>query len=60
MIRARSIEYLSNFQLRGYLPLKYISPFYYFVNFETWKQSFINDVDGNGRLLFKKLYIKAV
>lgn len=35
------------------------SPYFFQQNFATWKESFADDVDGEGRVLFKELYAKA-
>lgn len=34
-------------------------PYFYQVSFENWKESFENDMDGEGRPLFRKLYTKV-
>lgn len=35
------------------------APYFFAADFETWKESFVNDVDGEGRRLFKSLQGKA-
>lgn len=35
------------------------SPYFFPQSFAAWKESFVNDVDGEGRTLFKKLTVKA-
>ena len=40
--------------------LSFQTPYYYEVDFDTWKKSFEEDIDGEGRVLFKKLNVKAV
>lgn len=40
--------------------LKFESPYFFHVDFETWKESFANDIDGEGRTLFKDLAVKAI
>ncbi len=35
------------------------SPYFFPVEFESWKKSFENDIDGEGRLLFQELHEKA-
>ena len=35
------------------------SPCFFTANFESWKESFENDIDGEGRVLFQKLHGKA-
>lgn len=42
-------HYLANFR----------SPYFFSVGFFEWKESFVNDVDGEGRPLFKELCVKA-
>ena len=36
------------------------TPYFFSVDFETWKKSFTDDIDGEGRVLFKELDVKAV
>lgn len=36
------------------------TPYFFKVDFEIWKKSFENDIDGEGRALFKELNVKAV
>lgn len=36
------------------------TPFVFYPDFESWKRSFENDIDGEGRALFRDLYGKAV
>ena len=40
--------------------LGFWTPYFYKVDFENWKNSFENDSDGEGRVLFKELCVKAV
>lgn len=40
--------------------LTFQTPYFYNVSFEDWKKSFENDTDGEGRVLFKELFVKAV
>ncbi len=40
--------------------LGFQTPYFYDVDFESWKKSFNEDIDGEGRLLFSKLDTKAV
>lgn len=42
------------------LHLSFETPYFFKVSFEDWKTSFLNDIDGEGRKLFKELYLKAV
>ena len=34
-------------------------PYFFSVDFDIWKKSFIEDFDGEGRILFKELFVKA-
>ena len=40
--------------------LSFATPYFYNVDFESWKNSFENDIDGESRVLFKELTVKAV
>ncbi len=40
--------------------LSFQTPYFFEVDFESWKKSFTDDVDGEGRTLFKELNVKAV
>ena len=40
--------------------LGFQTPYFFSVSFEEWKKSFENDTDGEGRVLFKELCVKAV
>ena len=40
--------------------LSFETPYFFNVDFEDWKQSFEADIDGEGRVLFKELFVKAV
>ena len=40
--------------------LSFKTPYFHKVDFEIWQNSFENDIDGNGRVLFKELTLKAV
>lgn len=40
--------------------LRFQTPYYFEVDFEIWKKSFTDDIDGEGRVLFKELLVKAV
>lgn len=40
--------------------LSFQTPYFFNVDFEIWKNSFENDIDGEGRALFKELDVKAV
>lgn len=51
-----------NFDLRDIYEfhISFKTPYFFDVNFEEWKNSFEADIDGEGRVLFDKLYVKAV
>ena len=40
--------------------LSFETPYFFNVDFEVWKKSFESDIDGEGRVLFKELDVKAV
>ena len=40
--------------------LNFETPYFFNVDFENWKKSFTDDIDGEGRRLFKELNVKAV
>lgn len=40
--------------------LSFKTPYFFDVDFEDWKKSFEDDIDGEGRKLFKELFVKAV
>ena len=40
--------------------LSFKTPYFFDVEFEDWKKSFADDIDGEGRKLFKELFVKAV
>ncbi len=40
--------------------LSFQAPYFYKVDFDTFKESFENDIDGEGRILFIELSVKAV
>lgn len=40
--------------------LSFKTPYFFDVDFEAWKKSFEEDIDGEGRKLFKGLFVKAV
>lgn len=40
--------------------MSFQTPYFFNVDFENWKKSFENDIDGEGRILFKELNVKAV
>lgn len=56
MIRLAEIQDLK--QIYHY-QLQFSSPYFFSVDYDTWKKSFINDVDGDGRTLFKEFCVKG-
>ena len=40
--------------------LSFQTPYFFYVDFEDWKKSFENDIDGEGRALFKNLTVKVL
>lgn len=40
--------------------LSFQSPYFFNVDFEIWKNSYENDIDGEGRVLFKELHTKTI
>ncbi len=40
--------------------LSFETPYFFEVSFERWEKSFTDDIDGQGRTLFKELCVKAV
>lgn len=40
--------------------MSFITPFFFKSSFSKWKESFLNDIDGEGRILFKELIVKGV
>lgn len=56
MIKLREVEHLE--QIYHY-QIGFYSPCFFSTDFHTWKRSFMDDVDGEGRRLFKKLVVKA-
>ncbi len=49
-----NLKDIYNFQL------SFETPFYFATTFEAWQKSFTDDIDGEGRSLFKELFAKAV
>lgn len=56
------LQIASNFNLKDIynFQLSFQTPYFFDVDFEAWKNSFENDIDGEGRTLFKELNVKAV
>lgn len=51
---ANNLEQIYNYQR------SFSAPYFFSVDFNTWKKSFEEDIDGEGRTLFKELWVKAV
>lgn len=51
---------ISNLEQIYQYQMKFQTPYFFSVDYESWKTSFICDVDGEGRNLFKELYVRAV
>lgn len=56
------LKITDNFDLKDIydFQLSFQSPYFFNTNFENWKKSFESDIDGEGRILFKELNVKAV
>lgn len=39
--------------------MRFPAPYFFSTDYDTWKNSFLNDVDGTGRTLFKELFVKT-
>lgn len=48
-----NLEQIYNYQM------SYNCPYFFDMDFNAWKRSFEEDVDGEGRTLFKELFVKA-
>ena len=53
IIDAKNLEHIFNYQM------SFLTPYFYSTDYNTWRISFINDVDGEGRALFRELFVKA-
>lgn len=53
IIAVEDLEEIYNYQMT------FSSPFFLTKDYQAWKESFTEDVDGEGRTLFKKLFVKA-
>lgn len=56
MIRLAEIQDLK--QIYHY-QLQFSSPYFFSVDYGTWEESFLRDVDGEGRILFQELCVKG-
>lgn len=56
------LKITDNFNLNAIydFQLSFETPYFFNVDFEVWKKSFESDIDGEGRVLFKELAVKAV
>lgn len=50
---AEDLEQIYRFQMQFH------TPYFFSVDYPIWKESFMNDADGNGNVLFKELTVKA-
>lgn len=50
---AKNLTQIYNYQMN------FSVPYFFSVDFDTWKKSFMEDIDGEGRTLFKELWVKA-
>lgn len=39
--------------------MRFASPYFFSVDYASWEKSFTNDIDGEGRTLFKELFVKG-
>ncbi|MBQ4069564.1 MAG: GNAT family N-acetyltransferase [Lachnospiraceae bacterium] len=53
IIETENLEKIYNYQI------KFNAPFFISKDFALWRKSFEEDVDGEGRVLFKELFVKA-
>ena len=53
VVETENLEQVYRYQLQ------LSSPYFFSVDYDTWKKSFIDDVDGEGRPLFKELCVKG-
>ena len=53
VVETENLEQVYRYQLQ------LSSPYFFSVDYDTWKKSFIDDVDGEGRSLFKELCVKG-
>ncbi len=50
---ANNLEQIYNYQMSLH------TPYFFSADYESWKKSFTEDIDGEGRTLFKELYVKV-
>ncbi len=53
LTEVKNLEKIYDYQMSFY------APYFFSTDFDAWKKSFVDDVDGEGRVLFKELYVKA-
>ena len=53
------IEKIDHFQEIYPYQMRFASPWFFSTDFAVWEKSFTDDVDGEGRRLFKELWVKA-
>ena len=56
MIRISEVDHLE--QIYHY-QMQIYAPYFFPVDYATWRESFSDDTDGEGRILFKELFVKA-
>lgn len=55
-----TITEVENLEQIYHYQMSFHSPYFFSMDYDTWKKSFTDDVDGEGRTLFKELFVKAV
>ncbi len=53
IIDEKNLEHIFSYQM------KFSTPYFFLTDYNTWRNSFSNDVDGEGRVLFRELFVKA-
>ena len=53
IVEIDNLEQVYNYQV------SFHSPYFFSTDFNVWKKSFMDDIDGEGRILFKELFVKA-
>lgn len=56
MIRIQEVDRLEEIYI---YQICFHTPYFFSADFNTWKESFVADVDGEGKRLFKDLWVKA-
>lgn len=55
-----TITEVDNLEQIYHYQMSFHSPYFFSTDYDTWKKSFMDDVDGEGRNLFKELFVKVV